>query len=173
MLKYCMKQLTQLEWKVWDVQKRGAANSTLAKYLGALPWSKDNKNIELWTLVARRFRGYKINARTILWKRKEAGFNGETDLSLHDANQRLTQSYINYRKIVQDGKENRIDFINDLAIINWWYSYLCIMYSCSLMKNIMITVLHWLTRKSWSRKSIENSYTAYHTWEVAYTSYYT
>ena len=88
-------------------------------HAGKIPWSPAvsaaQHNIELWTLVARRCRGCKVNTRTILRKKREAGYDGETNLTENDACDMLTQSYKEYRKVVKDGVDNRVSFINDLA----------------------------------------------------------
>ena len=58
-----------------------------------------------------------MNARPILRKKKQAGYNGSTNVDLQEACNNLQASYNTYREVVKDGKERRITFINDLAIV--------------------------------------------------------
>ena len=50
-----------------------------------IPWSLEVtmklRSIELWTLVSKRLRGCKVNARTILRKKKAAKYTGQTNVN--------------------------------------------------------------------------------------------
>ena len=89
-------------------------------HAGKIPWSpevsKAQLNIELWTLVSRRLRKCRVHARTILRKKKQAGYTGCTNVDLQEACTNLQSSYNEYRNILKDCKERRVTFINDLAI---------------------------------------------------------
>ena len=73
------------------------------------------RSIELWTLVAKRLRGCKVCARTILRKKKTAKFTGQTNVSYEEACRNLTESYKQYRVVINESTERRSSFLNDLA----------------------------------------------------------
>ena len=73
-------------------------------------------HIKLWSLVARQLRKFKVSARTILYKKKQAGFTENTNVDLKHACNSLQASYNNYRIVVKDGKEQRVAFISSLAM---------------------------------------------------------
>ena len=86
---------------------------------GKIPWSPEVTEklriIELWTLVAKRLRGCKVNARTILRKKIAAQYDGETNITYEQACANLTEGYKQYRTVIKDSSERRTTFINDLA----------------------------------------------------------
>ena len=64
----------------------------------------------------RRLRGNQVQARTILRKKKKAGYTGETNIPEMDAISNLKDSYAEYRVVLKDCEERRNTFLNDLAI---------------------------------------------------------
>ena len=86
---------------------------------GKIPWSPEvtaaHLVVELWTLVVRRLKGCHVSAKTILRKKKQAGYHGETNINLAEALQLLQESYATYRTVIKTGEERRSTYINDLA----------------------------------------------------------
>ena len=67
-------------------------------------------------MVIRRLRGYKVSTRTILRKRNQAGYDGDTNINLHDTSSKLQESYGIYNNVVKGSLERRVTFISDLAV---------------------------------------------------------
>lgn len=86
--------------------------------IGKIPWSPEVtfklRAIEQWTLVAKRLRGCKVSARTILRKKKAAKYSGQTNVNHEEACRNLTESYKQYREVIKESTERRTTFINDL-----------------------------------------------------------
>lgn len=91
-------------------------------YAGKIPWSSETSEaqlqIELWSLVAHHLRKCRVNTRTILRKKKHAGFTGNTNVDLKEGCDKLQASYNMYREVIKDRKETRVTFIIDFAITN-------------------------------------------------------
>ena len=86
---------------------------------GKIPWSPAisaaQNVIELWTLVARRCKGCKVNTRTILRQKKKAGIEADTDVNYEVACSQLTAAYKVYIAAIKDSAESRVTFLQDLA----------------------------------------------------------
>ena len=87
---------------------------------GKISWSpevsKAQLNIQLWSLINRRFRKCRVNARTILCKKKQAGYTESTNVNLQEACKNFQTSYNVYFNIIKNDKERRVTFINNLVM---------------------------------------------------------
>ena len=89
-------------------------------HAGRIQWSPEitaaHNLIELWTLITQRLKNHKVSVRTILRKKKQANYSGDTKVTYDDAMAKLTAAYESYKLVVVNSVDQRNTFINDLAI---------------------------------------------------------
>ena len=88
--------------------------------MGAVPWtpelSKIRNTIEVWQLVHKRQKGYKVSARTILRKKTKAGMSDvETNVPTSFAISQVRLYFKKYKEYLKTASEKRQTFLDELA----------------------------------------------------------
>ena len=88
--------------------------------MGGIPWTPEltqiRLTIEVWTLVIKRMTGCNVSTRTILRKKKKAGLSMvNTNVQLDYAQKQLNDSFIEYKKYLENSTQRRQDFLHSIA----------------------------------------------------------
>ena len=97
-------------------------NITEKKYrkfhTGKIPWSLKLFNahflIELWTVLLRILRSHKAHSNTIIRRMTQVKYYDNTNVSIREAKDRLHETYVNYRDIINNNLERIVTCLSDL-----------------------------------------------------------